>query len=76
MIDPVRVSEPVPERISWIEEAPPLAASPSALEVDLTGSVPTTFARPQSTTRVSPNSPSMMLAGFRSRCRTLRVCAK
>ena len=35
---------------------------------------PTTLASPQSTTSVSPNLPSMMLPGLRSRCSTPRLC--
>ena len=34
-----------------------------------------TFASPQSTTCTSPNAPTMMLAGFRSRCSTSFECA-
>ena len=33
------------------------------------------LAIPQSTTSVSPNRPSMMFSGFRSRCTTPRLCA-
>ena len=34
------------------------------------------WASPQSMTRTSPNSPSMMFSGLRSRCTMPRACAK
>ncbi len=42
---------------------------------ELSSDLPTTLASPQSTTRVSPYCPIMMLPGLMSRWSTPRLCA-
>ena len=49
--------------MSWMP-SPPASGSPAS------------FASPQSMTSTSPNSPTMMFSGFRSRWMTPRECAK
>ena len=44
-------------------------------DIDIESFLPIALARPQSTTSVSPNFPSMTLPGFRSRCSTPLLCA-
>jgi hypothetical protein len=68
---PARVSES-----SVVGAASSGAKSGSVSPVGHGRGSPTRLARPQSTTSVSPNRPSMMLAGFRSRWMTLRLWAK
>lgn len=50
-------------------------AEGAGLPVATSAGAPPNFASPQSTTSVSPNSPIMTLAGFRSRWTTPRECA-
>jgi hypothetical protein len=52
--------------VSWLRAARCSSAMPPSVK---------TFARPQSITCTSPNAPTMMLAGFRSRWITPLACA-
>ena len=62
---PAAVATPSPEAGRSVPSAPPGSTSGR----------PTTLARPQSTSSVSPKLPSMTLAGLRSRWITPRECA-
>ena len=54
-----------------------LSSTPEKLPVTdfSSSSLPSSRPRPQSMTRISPNRPTMMLSGFRSRCMTSRSWA-
>ena len=62
-----------PARVCSASSSDRLVCTASAVEMS---SRPTTFASPQSITSTSPNSPTMMLGGFRSRWITPREWAK
>ncbi len=60
----------------WVEKRPPSFWRAVLIsERPPEPALPTGLARPQSITVTSPNSPSMMLSGLRSRWMTPRLCA-
>ena len=69
------VALPGTEKALFVAFSPDGARAGVALSAGSSSAVPSTRAMPQSSTTVSPNSPTITFSGFRSRCTTPRLWA-